>query len=307
MASKQINLFACELKGFLVDNRVDIPLDFYRHIVNTQFVARWTPPVVNGELELGVEHLNIKDFNQDTIADSDLVIFSGILIEANRDNRNLVDIHGNLVEAQLQESSTFPFVIVPQHNLVIIAEKEEATKLSRYLSMQIASYRNAQHNQQITFDNITIRPIPNEGTPTTVLRRQPNLGSFKARLNVSAFKQRYGLGGHLEGTILDGLTPQQEQNIIVNIEFTAGRGDELPEILSNNLIDLVETTHNHNDLISAYYRTTENRKKSPYTKLLNMLTSKAVVINYETINGYLISVNREIKYYILEVVDADLL
>ncbi len=303
--NKALNLYACSIHAFHKELDVDLPIDLLRVMANTPLIDRWAPGLnIDDEFEDGADYLNIKFFNNNDIEDElGIVLFGGLLLYVNKDKKRLTDPHGKITEQAIEDSDIYAFMIAPQHKLAVIAEKEVSPRLSRYLQQQITAFHKATNNAN-KIDNIIVRPIPNEGEPTKWLRKNSNLASVKARMNVDTFKKYFGVQNVINNTPFD-FTDGEPEEIIVKLEFSAGRGQGLPEVFAENVIDFIDATSKEKELYSAYYKDLKGSRKSSFKRLLNMLLNKNISVEYATIDDYQEKIHKELANYISELIEMN--
>lgn len=309
--AKTVRLFQCMIQGYSNDVEAEIPDEFYKWIKNTDFKERWEPQAKNGKLKEGIELLNIKNFKPEIIIHGKkntkrTNIYTGIMIDATNDNRNMIDINGNVQLEETQEAFMFPIAIIPKAKIAIVSGKDNVTqKLCRYLESKIIEF--GQSNNINNIDEIKVKAVPLEDKPSMVLRRNKNLGSFQAKLNVAAFKERFGMENYLKETVFEALTPNEDQEIIVTVDFSAGRGQSLPEVMIDNIIEMVEQAENNNQFQGGNYRSMHHNgtSKTPHLPLRNMLKFKLVTINVNKDNSdvFLNGLFAEIREYSKELLN----
>lgn len=277
----ELRMIAYKIKGYSNEEEMDnIPVDFFKSIAVTNFSELWYP---NSDTKTDTNsYKNISNFKQaDSSRCDNNTIYHGYFIETNKeDSIKLIDYNeGSEEDHKLPEGKgqrkTWEFTVAPKHNILILENKDRGTenKLTQYLNSYTLIWNKVNEEKKI--DTIEIQAVPKEDDPSGWLRKNPNLGSFEAKLNARSIQNRYGL---LKSDLFEGLG-EQVQDLTIKIEISASkRGKELPEMLVTNLADFLEKVDKDNLYQSNVKPVSAGKRSRRPTKLLDALETKDVYV-----------------------------
>lgn len=294
MEIKSVTLHACQLIVSHNTNPAALPINFYRKLIDQDFVENWKPELEDMEFRYNVTHVNIKDFKEELW--NDIPVFHGSVATAGKDNSNQINKEGQYTEQDIEKIDTSPFVIFPSLSLVVIAGKDVSTHLSRYLFLKLQE----DHQNDNEFANITdikVEAATSDREPIRFLQGNLNVGGLKAKFNLNTFIDNFN-PKHNNQLIAQRLTDAEKDDITVHIEFVAKRSMSLHPRFTEETLSIFDEIYQADDLKLAHYCITEEGRKSKYFRLINMNQEELVTVTYSTIVEYVEAVINEIRQYV---------